>query len=119
MCAYPIRTSREDAGAYKALVRRIVRRAFADLSAGNFEHHLTRFAEEATMRVHGASERTRTFVGLAQIRQGFRDLAESPLEGPFEIIDIWVKACPGTPALPWRGRDAFGAPMAPTFRYMV
>ena len=78
---------------YRALVRRLVRRAFGDLGEGRFQHNQSRFAPDAVMRVH-SDGRTCTYRGKAELQQAFRTLGESSLEGPFELLDIWVNGWP-------------------------
>jgi hypothetical protein len=78
---------------YRAFVRRVVRRAFADIGDNRFQRHLIRFATDAVMRVH-ADGSTRTYRGKEELQVAYRSLGESSLEGPFELLDIWVKGWP-------------------------
>jgi hypothetical protein len=51
---------------HRAVVRKLVEHAFADQSAGEFEHHVERFAEGAVLRVH-APDGTHVYAGAGQL----------------------------------------------------
>lgn len=41
---------------YHFITRQIVKQAFADLSSGNYQHHLQRFHPQAQLTVAGSEE---------------------------------------------------------------
>ena len=81
---------------YRILIRRVVRQAFRDLSAGRFAHHVDRrFAPDGALRIHGPVEFAGSFSGRDAIKQGLERLRRALPMWRFDIHEIWVRGLPG------------------------
>lgn len=75
---------------YHFITRQIVKRAFADLSSGRYQHHLQRFHPQAKLTIAGSPETSGTYLSIDAIAKAFEKLYEYLPKHQFDLKEIWV-----------------------------
>ena len=76
---------------YHYITRQVVKRAFADLSSGRYEHHLQRFHPQAKLTVAGSPETSGIYQSTDGIRQAFEQLYDYLPQHQFNLREIWIR----------------------------
>lgn len=76
---------------YHCITRQIVKRAFADLSAGRYQNHLQRFHPQAKLTVAGSEATSGNYQSLDSIERAFEQLYSYLPQHQFELQEIWVR----------------------------
>lgn len=76
---------------YHFITRQVVKRAFADLSSGKYEHHLQRFHPQAKLTVAGSPETRGTYQSIDGIKKAFEELYDYLPQHQFNLREIWIR----------------------------